>query len=145
MPLLTLSITENEFEIDPAARAIWSKRKLSFPFLHWKVFSVAVRILGSTISLRKSFFFVSSSEWVPILQYFTLLVPSSSTKSAFGKPICRQATSAASFEKLLSLFAKKLCVSVQKWRKSRLDKKPQRNRVLKTLRNWVLISELSFL
>ena len=52
-------------------------------------------------------------------------------------------------KKLLSHFSKKLCVFVQKWRESpgesRSDKKPRRNRVLKTLRNWVLISELSFL
>ena len=35
--------------------------------------------------------------------------------------------------------------SYKKMRLSHPDKKPPRNRVLKTLRNWVLVSELSFL
>jgi len=48
-------------------------------------------------------------------------------------------------KKLSSHFSKKIRVFVQKWRKSRSDKKPRRNWVLETLRNWVLISELSFL
>ena len=45
-------------------------------------------------------------------------------------------------KKLASHFSKKHCIFVRKRRELRSDKKPRRNWVLKTLRSWVLISEL---